>query len=229
MSVLIQFTTQPESFVLSGAAANDLRVELERIVTFDGPQSSFAWVPTADTAAFEQAASSDDAITAVSQLEDGDRSFYRIDWPDERPALVEAIAGADGIVLSCALDEGGWRFKVRFPDSSAAQAFQERQAAASFNVNVTKVLSVTDESEETPLGLTTKQYLALRAAYQLGHFERPREVTVQELANRFDVSAQSMSALLRRGMKNLLEEAIPLQALESDELSVAGESLAPDQ
>lgn len=224
MSVLIRFTAAPDSFVLAGATG--LRVELERIVTFGRPDPSYAWVPEADTEAFERVAGESDAIETVAREEGGGRSFYRIEWRADRPALLEVIDETNGVVLGCKLREDRWVFRVRFPDADSVRLFQQRHASASFDVDVMKVLSLEEESEEPPMGLTSKQYLALCAAYQLGYFERPREITLAELADYFDVSAQSMSGLLRRGVKNLLEEEIPLEALEESASAAADGSLS---
>lgn len=215
MSVLIRFSAHPDSFVL-GPGESPLRVELERIVSFDRPKPSFAWVPAEDAERFEDAADAEGAIERVNLVEGGDRSFYRVEWSDRRPELLDVVDETGGVILSCVRRDDRWQFRVRFPDSESVQRFQERHGAASFDVDVTKVLSVADESEEPPTGVTAKQYLALRAAYQLGYFERPREVTLTELAEHFDVSAQSMSGLLRRGLKSILEEELPLEALEDN-------------
>jgi predicted DNA binding protein len=224
VSVLIRFNVAPDSFVLADAPG--LRVELERIVTFDQPKPSYAWVPETDTEAFEGAADEACAIESVTQVEGGDRSFYRVDWTSDRPSLIDVLDDTDGVVLGCRLRERLWEFRVRFPDADSVRRFQKRHARASFEVEVMKVLSVEEESEEPPMGLTSKQYLALRSAYQLGYFERPRDVTLAELATHFEVSAQSMSGLLRRGMKNLLEEEIPLEAIEENIPTSADSSLS---
>lgn len=223
MSVLVRFTADPDSFALAGASG--LRVELERIVTFDQPQPSYAWVPAADVEAFERTAAGAPDVRSVVQVEGGDRSFYRIEWADDRPDILDAIDATEGVVVGCVLRQGQWVFRVRFPNADRVREFQKHHAASSFEVDVMKVLSIEEESEEPPMGLTSKQYLGLRAAYQLGYFERPREVTLAELAGHFDVSAQSMSGLLRRGMKNLLEAEIPLEALEENVPASTDESL----
>lgn len=46
--------------------------------------------------------------------------------------------------------------------------------------------------------------MPLVAAAKNGHFTIPRETTITDLADEFDVSHQAFSELLRRGMENLV-------------------------
>lgn len=56
--------------------------------------------------------------------------------------------------------------------------------------------------------LTEVERETLRAAVEDGYFDTPREITLGELADRFDVSKPAASKNLRRGQRKLLERAM---------------------
>ncbi|WP_407661663.1 helix-turn-helix domain-containing protein [Haladaptatus caseinilyticus] len=51
---------------------------------------------------------------------------------------------------------------------------------------------------------TEKQRDALLSALQHGYFQTPRQVTLSELAEVFDIGLQSLSDLIRSGIKHYL-------------------------
>jgi hypothetical protein len=57
-------------------------------------------------------------------------------------------------------------------------------------------------------GLTTDQYEVLATAASKGYFEVPRAVTLQELAEEFDVSHQAISERLRRATNALVQDTL---------------------
>jgi len=56
--------------------------------------------------------------------------------------------------------------------------------------------------------LTDVERRTLQTAVQEGYFETPREITLGELADEFDVSKPAVSKNLRRGERKLLERAV---------------------
>lgn len=57
-------------------------------------------------------------------------------------------------------------------------------------------------------GLTDRQREVLRTAFDAGYFDVPRGTSLEELAADLDVSDQALSALLRRGLANVLRETL---------------------
>jgi hypothetical protein len=57
-------------------------------------------------------------------------------------------------------------------------------------------------------GLTTEQFEALTTATRRGLFAVPREATVEEIAEEFDVSHQAMSERIRRATGALVEDTL---------------------
>ncbi|MFB6153403.1 MAG: helix-turn-helix domain-containing protein [Halodesulfurarchaeum sp.] len=53
--------------------------------------------------------------------------------------------------------------------------------------------------------LTERQSAVFAVAYELGYFELPKEATIQDVADRTDVSKSTASDILRRAIRNLVE------------------------
>jgi predicted DNA-binding protein YlxM (UPF0122 family) len=53
-------------------------------------------------------------------------------------------------------------------------------------------------------GLIKKQQELLAIAYSNGYFDKPREMTLQEIAEELDISTSAASGRLRRGVKSSL-------------------------
>ena len=68
-------------------------------------------------------------------------------------------------------------------------------------VKIKRVKSV--ESKES---LTQKQMEILRYAYVRGYFDFPKRIKISDIAERFGMSVSTVSEILRRGQKKIIEE-----------------------
>ena len=64
------------------------------------------------------------------------------------------------------------------------------------------------ESEPPGDGLTDHQHEALRMAYELGHFDIPRQASLVEVGAELEISGSSVSERLRRAQVQLIEETV---------------------
>ncbi|WP_254547237.1 helix-turn-helix domain-containing protein [Halomarina pelagica] len=125
--------------------------------------------------------------------------------------LDETVAGAfdgstDGALMdSILVTPEGWFEEKLFKDYTAMSEFQT--TCEENNIDV-EILSLTHDStsfeDDSPYGLTERQHEALTLALSRGYYERPRQVTTEELADELGISQPSMSDLLRRGERQLL-------------------------
>lgn len=67
--------------------------------------------------------------------------------------------------------------------------------------DVVKVSQLQDEEE-----LTARQEHILQIALEKGYFEFPKKISLRELAKTFEVSPATLSEILRRGQKRVLQE-----------------------
>lgn len=68
--------------------------------------------------------------------------------------------------------------------------------------------NTTDEQTEVSQRVTPRQEDALLHALEEGYFSVPRHTSLEDLAASFGISDQAMSALLRRGQTNLIEDSL---------------------
>ncbi|MCX6651454.1 MAG: helix-turn-helix domain-containing protein [Methanomassiliicoccales archaeon] len=54
--------------------------------------------------------------------------------------------------------------------------------------------------------VTKRQELAVRSALERGYYDYPRNVTLQEMASSFGVTASTMGEILQRGERNIIRE-----------------------
>lgn len=71
-----------------------------------------------------------------------------------------------------------------------------------------EITALRDLDQRTRAALTRPRYEALRAAYDRGYFEVPREIDLQELAAELDISHQALGERLRRAKADLVEQTI---------------------
>jgi hypothetical protein len=121
-------------------------------------------------------------------------------------AGLEALATADAIIERIEVLPDGWRQTGWFANRDAFSEFSSFwQRNASFHLSR---LTRDGESEPPGDGLTDRQHEALRTAYELGHFDIPRQASLEEVGTELEISASSVSERLRRAQIQLIEETV---------------------
>jgi len=121
-------------------------------------------------------------------------------------AGLEALATADAIIERIAVQTDGWRQTGWFADREVLGEFSSFwQRNAGFRLHR---LTRAGQPEPPGDGLTDRQHEALRTAYEMGHFDIPRQASLAEVAAELDVSASSVSERLRRAQTRLIEETV---------------------
>ncbi|RJT07104.1 helix-turn-helix domain-containing protein [Halococcus sp. IIIV-5B] len=103
----------------------------------------------------------------------------------------------------------GWYEKKLFECGGAFDGFIDR--CEDYGISV-ECISIEQNSastgESSQYGLTSRQYEALTLAIHRGYFESPRQTSTKELAEEMGISQPSMSSLLRRGERQLLNSTL---------------------
>lgn len=212
MCVYCTVTIPPEKFVLGHTLRThpSARIELERAVLFDRWLSPYLWITNADDG-FEATV---EAEPDVDRLEVVDRTddelLARIRWRNPDRGLVRTLVETDAICLQCTGVNNAWHLTLRFPSSAKLAECYERCRDEDRNMAVKSVRSG-DRSDARRLALTLSdaQREAICTALECGYFSVPRQVTLQELAERLDVSDTAASQRIRRGLEALLTDAFP--------------------
>ncbi len=128
----------------------------------------------------------------VALSAEGERGLTYVDAIDIGVTLLDIEASG-----------GETRYRAQVPSRDALSQYRKRCNERGLSFDLRRIYR--SEAEETErYGLTPRQRDVLRRALEAGYFEVPREVSMEELADEFDISSQALSALLRRGHRAIL-------------------------
>jgi len=220
MSVLAELTVPADEFVLTDTLRTvpGVRIEIKRVVAGTERVTPYFWAANEEFEDFEQALEDDPGVQGVLELEErgsdeqaqaSDERFYRVAWKSETASIVSAIAESKATILEAVSDDGKfWELKVLFPGRDALSAFHDRCRSRDISFRLDRVYRPEDPEERGEYEVTEDQREGLRAAYDAGYFDVPRETTLTELADSLDISRNALSARLRRGQRNLLANTL---------------------
>ncbi len=173
------------------------------------------WLAGSERSDIETALDDDPSVETYSHVRAGiDEWLYRIRFVDEVCEIVSLIFEENGTILAASADDGTWSIQLRFPDHESATRSYHRLVERDVDVNVVSLRQCRDKNPNQP-GLTPEQYEALVTAVDRGYFEIPRQVSIQELADEFDISNQSVSERLRRASSTVLSTELNVKDARS--------------
>lgn len=191
-------------------AATDVTVSLERTRPVDSGQSRMHfWARGTDLDGFERTLRSDESVSGVMCLDEesggggrGERLYSAL--TDRTATLAAASEEFDATWLTLRYDDDWWYTESRFPDSDALDRYRTWLTDRDAAVHVDRVY--VENGADKP-SLTRRQRETVVLAYEKGFFEVPREATLSDLAEEFDVSEQAISQRLRRAYSRLVADS----------------------
>lgn len=208
MSVIVEFTIGREELALGRAlaGAGNARIELEQIVPAGNTLIPFFWVDHPDTEGLEVSVDESKYVKNLVHLDTvGHRTLYKVEWTGEYDDLLAGLVEAEGTILEAASNDE-WRFVLRFTDHDHVGQFYNYCIDHDIPIHIERTYTLTEEALRGRMfGLTNEQREAIVLAVKRGYFKRPREVTMQALADELGISQQSFSARLRRSLDKVLE------------------------
>ena len=119
---------------------------------------------------------------------------------------LEALATAEATIERIEVKKDGWRQIGWFSNRNAFKKFSSFwQRNSEFQLDR---LTCDREPEPPGDGLTNHQHEALRTAFEMGYFDIPRQVSLEEIAAELNISASSLSERLRRAQSQLIQETV---------------------
>ncbi|WP_458204787.1 helix-turn-helix domain-containing protein [Haladaptatus sp. NG-SE-30] len=210
--IIAELTLQTPLLETTLAAVPDMKVEVERERTAgngDTIQLVF-WASGDDHDRFESRMEDDPSISTFERLaEDEDRFLYRVTYADDiskmsaHPVWVEL----DAVLLKSVGSHSGWEVRFRFPDRDSFAKFVDWWRNRGGDITVDALYSPTDDFGGGT-ELTSLQRNTLRRALDAGYFEVPRQSTLDDLADEFNISSQALSVRLRRGTAALIRSSL---------------------
>jgi predicted DNA binding protein len=147
-----------------------------------------------------------DTIKGVASVEDVDLTVL------DQTKAVGSVTSKElpaARVLACAdaflvggrnLDDGRVQWTLFVSKNEVVKELVEALGAAGAKVELQK-LSRLEERD----ALTARQEEILMTAFERGFFDYPKQIGLRELAKMFDISASTLSEILRKGQKKIIE------------------------
>lgn len=210
MSIVAEFTIPAEA--LPGGDTliemSDTRIEIERIVPTQESALPFFWVWGDQPEVFMKRLAHEPNMADVDLLERFDEgALFRAKWsPDSE--LIEGIKRLNATIIEATGTAEHWRFEVRTQEPEAFTEFQEVFQQQGISVHLERLYDLAELIEGDTRSLTPEQRETLLLAYREGYYEKPREITQEELGEHFGVSHRAISDRLRRGTRNLIATSV---------------------
>lgn len=185
----------------------ELEIDLERQYALDPDRPvAFCWMDGVRADRLEAGLTADETITDVECYEtDGDRSLYRVHESETNAVgAYRKWVSLGAELLDARGTNGRWEIRMRFPDRDAFATYHDFLEANDVSFDLHRLSDGVRTGHDDVL--TPRQRDALRAAYESGFFDVPRETTLGELATELGISDQAVSERLRRGQSRLLEQ-----------------------
>ncbi len=163
----------------------------------DGPP--LVWTSGADRSAIESALEADPSVDLVAVLihSEDERLLVRLEFDRSMKLFHRIAAEHAGAVLEATGRDGTWSLTLLFHDREPLSRAHRRFERYGFEATVGRVATM-DGADDDGTPLTETQYKTIATAYELGYFDVPRKVTLQELATELGISHQALSERLRR-------------------------------
>jgi predicted DNA binding protein len=190
----------------------DARITVTQFIPIGESVVPYLWAETAEPDTFEEQVRADEHVASLERLAGAEeRYLYRIEWAQELDGLLTSFREHDLVVEQAVGTQDEWRFTFRGPNHENISSFANALEGHGITPTIESLRNI-DSPDPDLLSMTDKQREAVELAFQQGYFSVPRETKLSELADQCNISRQSFSRRLTRGLGNLLEEtAIPEQ------------------
>ncbi|WP_435362836.1 helix-turn-helix domain-containing protein [Haloarchaeobius sp. DYHT-AS-18] len=184
-----------------------IRIELERIVPLQDTIIPLFWVSNGDQAEIEEILRDSALTEEVTYLtEDGKRKLFEVRWSRDVNGLIKALLDTRAKMLEGENIGEGWDFRLQFPSHDELSEF--RRICDEQEVPIILRRLYNPHFPRDGNSMSTEQQEAILLAYERGYFDVPRNVNIDELAEVVGISDNAYSQRLRRGLSNLIYEAM---------------------
>ncbi|MCU4800150.1 helix-turn-helix domain-containing protein [Halobacteria archaeon HArc-gm2] len=211
MSVIGEFSIPSSSFALDEALTEhpSVVVEAERMATHSTMQvMPFLWGSGCDADEFRDALRADPSIESADVSEDtGDGVLYVVVWEQAFRDLIDAVVDHHGAMVEATGADGTWHLTLRFAEEHHVGEFQDHFREAGRNFEVVRLYQPT-APRQREYDLTPEQRDALVTAFSGGYFDVPRRSSTSDIAAALGISANAVSARIRRGTASLVDSTL---------------------
>ncbi|WP_227375723.1 helix-turn-helix domain-containing protein [Haladaptatus halobius] len=215
MAVIGDFTVPAESFALDTALADapDMIVRADRLASHSTEDVlPFLWASKGDFETFREALRNDSTVeSATVAAERNESVLYKLKWNQSFIDLIDEMINQHAAIVEADARNGNWRLKLRFTKEGQVTLFQKHFADKGITFEVNRLYRP-DAPRQREYDLTPEQRDTLVTALDEGYFEVPRDISIEELADEFGLSANAISQRIRRGSANLIRNTLTITA-----------------
>lgn len=180
-------------------------VELERVIPTGPEMVPFVWIAGVAEEDVDAALAASESIEEAEHVDSlGGSMLYRCRVRRRDDGVIAGMVAAELTVLSGNRENGRWVFDVRGQGWESVRTFREFCDANGIDMTLESMSPLSASAESDRGGLTAAQSEALLAALDAGYYDTPRRATLEEVAERLDISRQALAERLRRGTRNLV-------------------------
>lgn len=206
MATIAEFTilSQDGFFGQVRSEFPDYEIEIERLRPVNDTIRVYFWVSPTPTGRLENCEPS--YVESLTHLDTiGGESLFRTDWPSTQESVLKGICKTGVILESATLDSQEWSVRLRAESSKQLSTFQQYCGKHGFKIRLTRFPTLIQIYSGDEFNLTEKQHEALILAYTQGYYEKPRDTTLEEIAEILDVTPPAVLARIQNGEKIYLK------------------------
>ena len=211
MSTIANIELPAKEFALRETLSTvpDVEFEVERVVAHDDERvMPFLWVSADDMDAVEEALEADSSVENLDLLSVlDDERLYQMDWTDQIRVVIHLLVDEGATVLDAYSTDAQWELRILFPEREALSATHDFCENKGLTMDIKNIYEM-DRDRHGQFGLSEAQHETLVAAFEHGHYEVPRDITLDELAEVLGVSHQALSERFRRAYRTLIENTL---------------------
>lgn len=212
MTTMVEAALPADQFVLNETLARHPSAEFEvlRLVANGLDQvMPFVWVTGDDLDAIVSTIQNDDSVEDVEVLAHlDDECLVRMGWMAHIRIVLYILLEEDAMILDASGKKGSWRFQILFSQHDSVSATHDFCREYGIDLEFERIYQLSESRRRAQYGLSEPQYETLVRAYEESYYHVPRQINLQELASRLDVSHQALSERMRRGHGTLIQNAL---------------------
>ncbi len=167
------------------------------------------FIEYADRDELEVALGADPTIESYKCVDwTGTGGIYYIEHSEQTELISTVATEVNGFLIHTETRDGGWLVRLLLPNREALSEIWEYARGNDISMEILEIYGNSNTNDETSYGLTEEQRIALKTVYEHGYFNEPRDISLDEAADKIGLSSTAMSGRLRRGMRNLISSTI---------------------
>lgn len=210
MSFIAQFELDSPLMQESAKAVPEMMFRTEDLRLEEDAKFVF-WASGDDFDRLESALVTDPTVedyTLLTKL--SDRRLYRTTLSDKAKQAMTYPAATkyDIVFLNVVATYGGSQVRARVPGREALKKYRKACVERGISFNLERLYRAEPVDSADKYRLTPAQRDVLVKAHERGYFNEPRSITLEELAEEFDVTPSALGRRMRRAQDTLIKHTL---------------------